>query len=90
MGDGLTLSKQDEQRARVRVTEGNRQADVTVAGVFRMRVEQPSPADERLVEYNAPSILLGIIRGAVSTLTAPTAHGRIELPSVNLVAMVDN
>ena len=76
-------------RLRVRATQENCQVDVTVAGRFRLQGEEPSAAVLRMVEYNAPSILFGIVRGFVASVTALTEHGKIELPSVNLAELVE-
>ena len=75
-------------RARMRcvVTQGaERRLDLVMVSEFRLSAE----ALERptaFLEVNAPSILLGVMRGVVATVTSLTRGGRMDLPSVNLAA----
>lgn len=76
-------------RLRVKITTEASTVDVTASGRFRLVASEPSPADLRMIEYNGPSILYGVIRGVVSTVTALSLHGRIDLPSVNLASLIE-
>lgn len=61
--------------------------DVTVAGVFSFtQAIEDEGFQARLIQYNAPAMLYGVIRGIVGSLTAQTSHGRLELPSANFAA----
>lgn len=75
-------------RLRIKSTEPGRDVDVVVVGHFALLVGQDA-ANERMIEYNAPAILYGVARGIVGGITAFTELGRLDLPSVNLVKLID-
>ena len=75
-------------RARIRcvISHGQeRKLDLVMSSEFRLSGDAlDSPA--AFLEVNAPSILLGVMRGVVATVTSLTRGGRMDLPSVNLAA----
>ena len=75
-------------RARIRcvISHGQeRKLDLVMSSEFRLSGDAlDSPA--AFLEINAPSMLLGAMRGIVAAVTSLTRGGRLDLPSVNLAA----
>lgn len=60
--------------------------DATLLGRFSISEEvEDSDTAQWLIQFNAPAILYGVLRGIVAPITAIGMRGRIDLPSVNLL-----
>lgn len=77
-------------RLRVKAESPDGQSvDVTIAGGFRIVDEGLSATRRtRLVLYNGSSILFGILRGMVATITGSAAQP-IKLPSLNFAELIE-
>lgn len=64
--------------------------DATIRGVFRVAGATGSGGRaEGLIRYNAPSILVGVLRGTFSALTGAAGVEVMTLPPLNIAAIVE-
>ena len=76
-------------RLRARMTGNGIAVDAEVIGQFLLPDETSAEVSSQLIRFNCPSILFGVLRGIVSQVTAMTAAGRLDLPSVNLAVLAE-
>ncbi|MCK9518034.1 MAG: hypothetical protein M0R74_03240 [Dehalococcoidia bacterium] len=74
-------------RLRVRYVDPDFRITVAARGVFSLDPTQEEP--QRLLQYNAPAILYGLIRGWVMLMTGGASVRRVELPAVNLAERIE-
>lgn len=78
-------------RLRVKVATANQTIDATLAGLFELVGDtQPEHGPSSWVQYNAPSILYGLLRGLTAALTGASDTGRVDLPSINMAALIES
>ena len=78
-------------RLRVKATGAGQSVDVTASGLFRVAEGGQGPEESnRLVQYNAPAILYGMVRGIVASLTGSSDSGRLDLPAINILQLADD
>lgn len=77
-------------RLRVRATRGQQTLDVTISGLFEIEGDAlNSESQTTWVQFNAPSILYGLVRGIAATVSGASDSGRFDLPSINVVKLVE-
>ncbi|MCO5202215.1 MAG: hypothetical protein M9925_10995 [Chloroflexi bacterium] len=76
-------------RMRVHASDRDTAVDLTITGRFELTADADELATHRLVEYNAPAILYGLVRGIVGAVSSLSGRERIDLPSVNLARLID-
>lgn len=61
----------------------------SITGLFSLPEKTDNTTKSNLKNLNAPSILYGIARGIVSQITASGIHGKLILPAVNFVELIN-
>lgn len=64
--------------------------DLRLLGFFSFEAELDAQQANRLITLNAPSILYGVARGIVAQVLALTSAGRVVLPSINFVQIMQD
>lgn len=87
-----TLDDEEVNFVRLRVkaeSPDGHSIDVTIAGAFRVASDSISGSRrERLVLYNGSSILFGLLRGMVGTVTGASGVP-VRLPSLNFAELIE-
>jgi preprotein translocase subunit SecB len=64
--------------------------NVTMVGIFRPVGEAQTVSFQRFVFDHAPSILMPYAREAISSLTGRGINGSLNLPPINVVALMED
>jgi len=62
---------------------------IDVTGRFSFKGKASDEQKKRMIDLNGPSILYGVVRGIVASLSGLTSGGRYALPSINFVALAE-
>lgn len=74
-------------RLRVKASRDGQILDATISGLFAVKEVPGDGTISPLIQFNAPSVLYGILRGMVAGLTGATDDGRLDLPLINILQL---
>jgi preprotein translocase subunit SecB len=79
----ISLNQRDEQFARAPY-----RMNLNVAGYFHFPADTDEEAIKKMIAPNGLAILYGIARGTVAHMTGSSRFGKLVLPSVNFIELI--